>query len=116
MYCRWVENGLPVHFLEIIHLPKGDAETIYSTIVDCLKQKNLQVQKIVGMGFDGANTFSGSRNGVQARVKKLAPHALCVHCHSHMLQLACVQAANENLGIKHGYVALTSLWIFSKEG
>ena len=64
------------------------------------------------MGYDGANTFSGSRNGVQARVKKLVPHALFVHCHCHMLQLACVQAANETPGIKHVYVTLTSLWKF----
>ena len=52
------------------------------------------------MGFDGANTLSGNRNGVLARVKKLAPHALFVHCHCHLLQLACVQAANETPGIK----------------
>ena len=59
VYCRWVEDDLPVeHFLQIIHLPKGYAETIYSALIDCLKQKNLQV-KIVGIGFDGANTFSG---------------------------------------------------------
>ena len=52
VYCHWVENGLPVErFLEIIHLPKGNAETIYSAIVDCLKQKNLQVKKIVGMAL-----------------------------------------------------------------
>ena len=113
VYCRWVEDGLPVeHFLEIIHLPKGYAEIIYSALIDCLKEKNLQVKKIVGMGFDGANTFSGNRNGVQARVKKLAPHALFVHCHCHMLQLACVQVANETPGIKHVYVTLTSLWKF----
>ena len=30
--------------------------------------------------------------GVQARLKKHAPHAVFVHCH--LLQLACVQAAN----------------------
>ena len=50
VYCRWVEDGLPVeHLLKIIHLPKGDVETIYSALIDCLKQKNLQVKKIVGM-------------------------------------------------------------------
>ena len=40
IYCCWVEDGLPVeHFLEIIHLKKGDAETICSALIDCLKQK-----------------------------------------------------------------------------
>ena len=45
-------------------------------------------------------------------MKKLAPHALFVHCHCHILQLACVQAANETPGIKHVYVTLTPLWTF----
>ena len=65
--CRWVENGLPVeHFIEIIPLKKEDAQTIYKTLVDCLKVKGVQISKLIGMGFDGAATFSGKHNGVQA--------------------------------------------------
>lgn len=64
------------------------------------------------MGFDGAATFSGKRSGVQARMKNFAPHALFVHCHCHMLQLACIQAANSTPGIKHIYTTLTALWKF----
>ena len=113
VFCRWEEDGLPVeHFLEIVHLQKANAESIHSALIECLKQKNLQVKRIVGMGFDGASTFSGPKTGVQARMKKLAPHALFVHCHCHLLQLACVQAANSTPGIKHVYVTLTALWKF----
>ena len=70
------------------------------------------MSKIVGMGFDGASTFSGKKTGVQTRIKKLAPHDLFVHCHCHLLQLACVQATNSTNGIKHVYVTLTALWKF----
>ena len=70
------------------------------------------MSKIVRMGFDGASTFSGKKTGVQTRIKKLAPHALFVHCHCHLLQLACVQAANSTNAIKHVYVTLTALWKF----
>ena len=105
VFCRWEEEGSPEeHFLEIVHLKQANAESIYSALVECLKEKNLQVSKIVGMGFDGASTFSGKKTGVQTRIKKLAPHALFVHCHCHLLQLACVQAANSINGIKHVYV------------
>ena len=62
------------------------------------------MNKIVGMGFDGASTFSGKKTGVQTRIKNLAPHALFVHCHCHLLQLACVQAANSTNRIKHVYI------------
>ena len=60
------------------------------------------------MGFDGASTFSEKKAGVQTRMKVLAPHALFVHCH--LLQLACVQAANSTKGIRHVYVTLMALW------
>lgn len=66
LYCRWEEGGVPEeHFLDIIHLKKADAESIYLAIVESLKQKKLQVGQIVGMGFDGASTFSGSSKSYQ---------------------------------------------------
>ena len=98
--------------MDIIHLKKADAESIYSAIVECLKQKDLQVSRIMGMGFDGASIFSGKKSGVQTRIKKLAPHALFVHYHCHLLQLACVQAANATPRIKHAYTTLIALWKF----
>ena len=35
-----------------------------------------------------------------------------MHCHCHLLQLACVQAANSTPGIKHVYITLTTLCKF----
>ena len=111
VFCCWEEGGVPVErFLEIIPLKRADAETIYSTLIERLKKKNLQLGRIVGMGFDGASAFSGQRTGVQTRIKKHTPHALFEHCHCHLLQLACVQAANKTPGIAHVYTTLTTLW------
>ena len=113
VFCCWEEEGSPEeHFLEIVHVKQANAESIYSALVECWKEKNLQVSKIVGMGFNGASIFSGKKTGVQTRIKKLAPHALFVHCHCYLLQLTCVQAANSTNGIKHVYVTLTALWKF----
>ena len=111
VYSRWVEDGVPVeHFLEILPLKRKNAENIYSAILSFLREKNIQLSKLVGMGFDGAATFSGKRSGVQMRLKANVPHALFVHYHCHRLQLACVQAANNTIGIKYVYRTLTSLW------
>ena len=113
MFCHWEEGGIPVgHFLELVHLKHAKAESMYSAIVDCLKEKDLQVSRIIGMGFDGARTFSGKKAAVQTRIKKIALHALFVHCHCHLLQLACVQTANSTNGITHVYVMLAALWKF----
>ena len=84
----------------------------YETLVDCLKVKGVQISKLIGMGFDGAATFSGKHNGVQTLLKSNSPHSIFVHCHCHLLQLACVQAANSTPGIKHVYITLTTLWKF----
>ena len=89
-------------------LKKADAEGIYLALVKCIKDKNLEVGNIVGMGFDGAATISGKKTGVQARLKKHAPHAVFVHCH--LQQLVCVQAANSTTRIKYVYTMLTTLW------
>jgi len=113
VFCRWEEGGIPEeHFLEIVHLKKADVESIYSAPMECLKEKQLEVSRIIGMGFDGASTFSGKKTGVRTRIKKIVPHALFVHCHCHLLQLACVQADNFTNAIKHVYVTLTALWKF----
>ena len=114
IFCCYVEDGQPVeHFLEIVPLKATDAKTIYSALIKFMKDKNIQISKLVGMGFDGAATFCVKHDGVQSLLKKNSPHAVFIHCHCHLLQLACVQAANATSGIKHVYVTLTTRWKFS---
>ena len=40
---------------------KPDTESIYFALVKYLKEKQLEVSRIIGMGFDGASTFSGNK-------------------------------------------------------
>lgn len=113
VFCCWEQNGIPEeHFLEIIHLRQANMESIYSARVECWNEKELQVKRIVGMGFDGVSTFRGERTGFQTRMMMLVPHALFVHYRCHLLQLACVQAANSNTGIKRVCDPDSSLEIF----
>ena len=100
------------HFVEILPLKKADAESIYSVLVGYCKGKQIQLGRLVGMGFDGAATFSDDKSRVQRRLKTLSPHALFVHCHCHLLQLASVQAANATPDIWHVYTTLMALWKF----
>lgn len=48
--------------------------------------------KLVSQGYDGAATFSGHINGVQALVKKKCPNAFFVHCYAHRLNLVLSQS------------------------
>ena len=66
--CRWVESGVPEElFIEVLPLKKANAESIYSALVEDCREKNIQLGKLIGMGFDGAATFSGDKTGVQRR-------------------------------------------------
>ena len=66
--CCWMESGVPEeHFLEILPLKKADAESIYSALVEYCRGKNIQLGRLIGMGFDGAATFSGDKIGVHRR-------------------------------------------------
>ena len=108
---RWLEDGKPVeHFLEVIHVTRTDAETITSAITSYLQEKQIDIGLMRGMGFDGAATFSGRRTGVQARLRTLSPFAIFIHCRNHILQLACVQAANQVSLVKRVYSNLTTVW------
>ena len=67
VFFRWTENGEPVeHFFDVLPLKKANAESITTVLMDYLVQKELSLSCLVGMGFDGAATFSGRTTGVQA--------------------------------------------------
>ena len=86
IFCRWVEDGRPVeHFLGIVPLTRANAASIHSTLIKFLEKKGIKLNELIGMGFDGAATFSGNHNGVQSLLRQNCPHALYVHCHCHLL-------------------------------
>ena len=88
---RWLVNGQPEeHYLTTLHVRKTDAEAIATAITSYMSDRNLDFRKLVGQGYDGAATFSGSRSGVQKRVCVHAAHALYIHCSCHRLQLASI--------------------------
>ena len=54
----------------------------------------LNMQKMRGIGTDGAATMIGKHNGVVARLKAITPTAISVHGAAYRLNLASSQAAN----------------------
>ena len=98
-------------FLELVPVPDTTAETVSSNIVSTLESRGIDLSKIVWIAFDGASNMSGHRSGVQTQLREeKCPEAVYVHCRSHLLQLACVYAAEELKPIKHLFSALNSLW------
>ena len=77
--CHWVESGVPdEHFIEILPLKKANAGSIYSALVEYCGRKNIQLGRLIGMGFDRAATFSGDKTRLQRRLKELSLHKLFI--------------------------------------
>ena len=50
--------------------------------------------KLVAQSYDGAAVMAGELNGLQAKIKQKAKHALFVHCHAHRLNLVLSQSCS----------------------
>ena len=104
IFCRWTEDGVPVeHFIEIVPMKRADAESIHSALVECLREKSMPLNKIIGMGFDGAATFFWQQDRSADEIKgavtscyictlplSSASTGLCASCQCYCRHQACV--------------------------
>ena len=114
LHCRYIEKDtgeLKSNFLKVIDAlglcesVEGEsdrssrtvslnADTITAHILKYLDDIKLDMNKIRGIGTDGASTILGCRNGVVAQLKRIRPSAIGVHCAAHRLNLASSQAGD----------------------
>ena len=65
-----------------------DAQTITNKIISSVTSWGLNMDNLVGQGYDGAATMRSSKNGVQANIRNHYKNLTYVHCPSHVLALA----------------------------
>ena len=75
-------------FLRCKKVEKADANSIFQSLFEALKEFNIPTNKAAGLGSDGANVMSGHRNGLNALKKAGNPFCVYVHCVCHRLALA----------------------------
>lgn len=80
-------NVVNEHFLGFTELKAMDAQTISSAILNTLRALKLNLNNLVGLGFDGCSTMAGKENGVQQLIRNEYPKANFFHCASHKLNL-----------------------------
>ena len=113
LYCRIVCNReIQTHFLKLVQLPDGKAETIHDAIIAYLQGAGIHLSSITSFGSDGASVMVGSSSGVATRLKQLNPQMLSIHCINHRLALATSQAANSIPYLLRFQEILTSIYKF----
>ena len=98
------------HFLGIIHAKETNAEALTGYLKDFLQSKAIKLENMRGLGFDGTNTMSGHRTGVQNHLRFLSPNALYIYCRFHQLQLAALSAVNDHIVVKRVLGTLLTIW------
>lgn len=92
-------HGTWRRFLKIEKLKKLDAKSLYDCLKTCLHgdpdqpELKIEVDRVVGLGVDGASVMSGEINGMAAIIKIDSKGCIHVHCIAHRFQLAVSQAA-----------------------
>lgn len=80
-------NVVREDFLGFTPLTRLDAKHISDTIISTLSAWGLNLDKMVGQGYDGCSTMAGKIGGVQKMIAEKYPKARFYHCASHRLNL-----------------------------
>lgn len=82
------ENKIHEDFLQFVPAESLTGESLSNLIINSLEKFGLDLDNLVGQGYDGASNMSGQFNGVQAIIRRNYPKAIYVHCAAHSLNLA----------------------------
>ncbi|KAK1894428.1 Zinc finger protein 862 [Dissostichus eleginoides] len=76
------------HFLDLVTLEDGKADSVVAAIKSVLQKKELPVDRLYGLGTDGAAVMTGRLNGVAKQLTDSFPKLVSVACAAHRLALA----------------------------
>lgn len=100
-------------FLGFVPLPRTDAATISDLLINHLVKWGVDLERLRGMGFDGASVMSGVNAGVQARITARFPKAkYFTHCSSHCLNLVIVASCNDVCEISNFMTTFQQVTLF----
>lgn len=108
---RYVVNGTVVErFAGFYDVSSGrTAEDLFNFLIDKFGQYDLK-NKLIAQTYDGAAVMASDLNGLQTKIKTIAPHALFTHCYAHCLNLVLSKACN---GIRDVRIFFANLSGFS---
>ena len=92
---------------------KANAVAIYTHVKFFLQKYEIYKPPIVAQKYDGAPVMSGSKNGVQSKIRKDHPSAVYIHCMAYKLNLVLVEACKVNRMVKSFFLTLETIIVFS---
>ena len=88
------------------------AKGLLTLITNTLSQHNLPLSMCVCQSYDGASVMSGRLSGVLARIRKLCPQAIYMHCFAHRLNLVLVDCSKNVEFVSEFFSVYQMLYLF----
>ena len=105
---RFVEEGkLHEEFLCFTEVTDLTGRGLGFTIMDEMRTRDLDLENLVGQGYDGASAMSGAFNGAHAVICAEYPLATYVHCSNHVLNL-CLSHGSREQAVRNAMGILSS--------
>ena len=107
-----VELKPSTHFLCDVRLHDAKGSTILAAINHELEARGISLQKVYGLGTDGANVMTGSKTGLTRHFLRENPHLANTHCGAHRVALVSEQAAENIKAIQDFKSTVTSIYYY----
>lgn len=100
------------HFFKFVMVPQTDAATLVSVIKEQLFDGGFPIETLYFQCYDGASNMKGQYSGVAARIRQIAPKAIYIHCHSHLLNLSLQNSCSSIPVIRNCLGQINALYNF----
>lgn len=91
-YYSKKKQKIETTFYRLLELEGGDACTLVTAFENQLKIDALKIDKLIGIGIDGANVMAGQFHSFSSLLKNKQPELIVVKCVCHSLHLAAENA------------------------
>ena len=108
------ENVIREEFLGFTPLTGMSTSGISSSIITRCKEFGLNLERLLGQGYDGCSAMAGKENGVLAKIGLIYPKAAFVHCSAHRLNLV-VNDLNAVSTIRNAIGTIKSIITYFRE-
>ena len=96
LYLRFVQDA-EIHekFIGFMETASTTGQSLFDLIKNTLQLHTLDLNNLVGQGYDGASNMSSARVGVSGRMQNEAPRAIYIHCYGHQLNLSAQKSMTQ---------------------
>uniref|UniRef100_A0A667WMC5 Uncharacterized protein n=1 Tax=Myripristis murdjan TaxID=586833 RepID=A0A667WMC5_9TELE len=88
-----VKGRVETRLLGNYDVHSGTAQCIFNKLVEVLRERNVELSRVISLGSDGASVMMGKRAGVGALLRRESAFSIQVHCVAHRVALAAQDAA-----------------------